>query len=200
MFEQLGNNNLEGPVTTDIAGKKEAHALRLDRNATEVIKKSRLHQKVATVILFESNGGTTRTEATLPEIRLAVAEPTLEIANVETVLDELSTSCYYLKVINNRYWFSLTPNLNKLLTDRRATIKSSSIEERIKQVIQDVFKVGPALDRIYFPEKSGQIPDRPALTLVIMAPDQVEKDPSTQKLLDEFVRDHGKSGRTFKSA
>jgi hypothetical protein len=23
MFEQLGNNNLEGPVTTDIAGKKE---------------------------------------------------------------------------------------------------------------------------------------------------------------------------------
>ena len=200
MFEQLGNNNLEGPVTTDIAGKKEAHALRLDRNANEVIKKSRLHQKVATVILFESNGGTTRTEATLPEIRLAVAEPTLEIANVETVLDELSTSCYYLKVINNRYWFSLSPNLNKLLTDRRATIKDSAIEERIKQVIQDVFKVGPSLDRIYFPEKSGQIPDRPALTLVIMAPDQFEKETATQKLLDQFVRDHGQSGRTFKSA
>ena len=64
MFEQLGNNDLEGPVTTDIAGKKEAHALRLDREADEAIKKSRLHQKVATVILFESNGGTTRAEAT----------------------------------------------------------------------------------------------------------------------------------------
>ena len=53
------------------------------------------------------------------------------------------TSCYYLKVINNRYWFSLTPNLNKLLTDRRATIKAAAIEERVKQVIQEVFKVGP---------------------------------------------------------
>jgi hypothetical protein len=200
MFEQLGNNNLEGPVTTDIAGKKDAHALRLDREADDAIKKSRLHQKVATVILFESNGGTTRAEATLPEIRLAVAEPGLEIAHVEIVLDGLATSCYYLKVLNNRYWFSLTPNLNKLLTDRRATIKDAAIGERIKQVIQDVFKLGPSLDRVYFPERSGQIPDRPALTLVIMAPDRVEQEAATRKLLDQLVRDHGQSGRTFKSA
>lgn len=27
LFEQLGNNDMEGPVTTDIAGRKEAHAL-----------------------------------------------------------------------------------------------------------------------------------------------------------------------------
>ena len=89
LFEQLGNNDLEGPVTTDIAGKKEAHALRLDREAEDAIKKARLHQKVATVILFESNGGTTKAEATVPEIRLAVAEPDLDIANVETALDAL---------------------------------------------------------------------------------------------------------------
>ena len=162
MFEQLGNNDLEGPVTTDIAGKKEAHALRLDREAANEIKKQRLHQKVATVILFESNGGTTRAEATLPEIRLAVAEPDLDIANVETVLDGLSGSCYYLKSVNNRYWFSLTPNLNKLLTDRRATIAKPAIDERVKQVVQEVFKAGPSLDRVYFPEQEwpGSRPPR----------------------------------------
>ena len=60
LFEQLGNNDLEGPVTTDIAGKKDAHALRLDREAEDAVKKARLHQKVATTILFESNGGTTQ--------------------------------------------------------------------------------------------------------------------------------------------
>ena len=38
LFEQLGNNDLEGPVTTDIAGKKEAHAVRLDREAEEAVK------------------------------------------------------------------------------------------------------------------------------------------------------------------
>jgi hypothetical protein len=200
LFEQLGNNDLEGPVTTDIAGKKEAHSLRLDREAEDAIKKARLHQKVATAILLESNGGQTRAEATLPEVRLAVAEPDLDIANVETALDSLSASCYYLTEIYNRYRFGLSPNLNKLLTDRRATIGKPAIEERVNQVIQEVFKTGPALARVYFPDKSGQVPDQPALTLVIMAPDQAYNAPATDRLLDQIVRDYGQSGRTFKSA
>ena len=112
----------------------------------------------------------------------------------------LTAGCYYLKTTNNRYWFSLTPNLNKLLTDRRATIKKQDVDERVKQVTQEVFKAGPALDRVYFPEKSGQVPDRAALTLVIMDPDQVHNDPTTNKLMDQIVRECSQSGRTFKIA
>ena len=37
-------------------------------------------------------------EATVPEIRLAVAEPDLDIGNVETVLEALTEACYYLAV------------------------------------------------------------------------------------------------------
>ena len=45
-------------------------------------------------------------------------------------------------------------------------------------MVQEVFKAGPpAWTRVYFPEKSGQVPDRPALTLVVMAPDQAHGDP-----------------------
>ena len=77
IFEQLGGAKLEGAVTTDICGKKDSHALRLDKEAVETIRKARLHQKVATTIFFESNGGQAKAEATLPEIRLAVAEPDL---------------------------------------------------------------------------------------------------------------------------
>jgi hypothetical protein len=77
-FEQLGGAKLEGAVTTDICGKKESHAVRLDKEAVNSIKKARLHQKVATSIFFESNGGQSKTEATLPEIRLAVAEPDID--------------------------------------------------------------------------------------------------------------------------
>lgn len=83
----LGGAKLEGAVTTDICGKKESHAVRLDKEAVDTIKKARLHQKVATSIFFESNGGQSKTEATLPEIRLAVAEPDIDIGNIETALD-----------------------------------------------------------------------------------------------------------------
>jgi hypothetical protein len=201
LFEQLGNNVLEGPVTTDIAGKKDAHAFRLDEKATDAVKKARLHQKVATTIFFESNGGQTRAEASVPEIRLAVAEPELDIANVEAALEALTESCYYLTADRNRYRFSLGPNLNKLLTDRRAGVAPRDIEERVKQVVHEAFKARPAgLELVPFPDKSGQVSDRPALTLVVMSPDQAHGDPATRKLLDQLVREHGQSGRTFKSA
>ena len=118
-------------MTTDIVGKDHAHALRLDAEATPEVKKARLHRKVATSILFESNGGQQRGEATLPEVRLAVAEPGLDIGNVEQCLEALAESCYFLAAEKNRYRFSFQPNLNKLLADRRASDqRRPSIEMR----------------------------------------------------------------------
>jgi len=75
VFEQIGESRLEAAVTTDIAGKDHAHALRVDAEATAEVKKARLHRKVATVVFFESNGGQQRGEATLPEVRLAPPSP-----------------------------------------------------------------------------------------------------------------------------
>jgi hypothetical protein len=103
-------------------GKDHAHALRLDAEAAPIVKKARLHRKVATAIFFESNGGQQRgKDATQPEIRLAVAEPGLDIGNVEQCLD-LVDACYYLTAEKNRYRFSLTENLNKRFADVRATV------------------------------------------------------------------------------
>lgn len=201
MFEQLGENKLEGAVTTDICGRKDAHALRLDAEAVETIKKARLHRKVASAIFFESNGGQARAEATVPEVRLAVAEPSLDVGNVETVLDALASSCYFLSVDRNRYRFSLTANLNKLLADKRASIQPPRIEERVRAEVQEVFKQGLPLERIYFPIKSSQIPNRAVLTLVVLPPEQGDTDEAkTLQLVDSMTRQCGASDRTFKSA
>jgi hypothetical protein len=201
LFEQLGESRLEGAVTTDIIGKSDSFAVRLDSEAVDVIKKARLHRKVATSIFFESNGGTLRAEATVPEVRLAVAEPDLDIGNVETVLETLSTSCYFLLVERNKYRFSLTPNLNKMLSDRRANIAPARIDERIRSEVQKAFGVGAAgVERIYFPERSNQLPDRAVLTLVVLAPENNLQDPRTLPLVEAMTREAGTSGRTFKSA
>ena len=63
VFEQLGTDQLSVPVTTDIAGKKDTHAKKLDKEASESIRKNRLHQKVATAIFMESNGGQSQNKA-----------------------------------------------------------------------------------------------------------------------------------------
>ena len=199
IFEQLGGAKLEGAVTTDICGKKDSHAVRLDKEAVETIKKARLHQKVATSVFFESNGGQSKTEATLPEIRLAVAEPEIEIGNVETVLETLSTTCYYLSADKNRYRFSLTANLNKILADRRASVQPKKIEDRLRAEVQKVFQAGTGAERIYFPDKSGQIADRPALSLVVVSPSQSIIDKATKDFIETSTKEHGSSSRTFKS-
>ncbi len=200
VFEQLGESKLEGAVTTDICGKADANATRLDKEAVDTIKKARLHRKVATAVFFESNGGQARAEATAPEIRMDVAEPGLDIGNVETVLEALASSCYFLSVEKNRYRFGLSPNLNKLLADRRSNIKAERIDGRVRAEVQKVFPARTGLERVFFPEKSSQILDRPILTLVVLPPEQSLAEKNTLELIDKMTRESGKSNRTFKSA
>ncbi|MCD6223882.1 MAG: DUF499 domain-containing protein, partial [Deltaproteobacteria bacterium] len=201
-FEQLGESRLEAAIITDMVGKK-AHAVRLDEEAVEIIKNSRLHRKVASAVFFESTGGQAREEATLPEIRLALGEPDLDIGNIETALESLSEACYYLTCEKSKYRFSLVPNLNKLLSDRRASIQAPAINEVVRSEIQKVFAAGPGVERVFFPEKSGQIPDRAAVTLIVLPPEQSLEEAvrnETLEKIDSFTKEHGASARTFKSA
>ncbi len=200
-FEQLGETKLEGAVTTDICGKRDSHATRLDAEAQETIKDARLHRKAITAIFFESNGGQAKTDATVPEIRFAVAEPGLDIGNVETVLEALTEGCYYLAVERNRYHFSLKENLNKRFADRRATIPPAQVEEHICEEIQNVFSAGSGLERVYFAEKTIQITDRPTVTLVVLSPDRsLQDEKATVPFIENMIREYGTSSRTFKSA
>jgi hypothetical protein len=203
VFEQLGSDKLEVPVTADIAGKKDSHSIRLDKEASEFIRKARLHQKVATTIFFESNGGQSqgKAEASAPEIKTAVGEPDLILAEVDNVLEGLVNTCFYLSWDRNKYRFSLSPNLNQMLVARRGAIKPASIDERIKKEIESLFKEGSKdIDRRYFPARSNDVPDRPELTLVVMGMDSPAGDPATAKLMETILRESGTSGRTFKSA
>ncbi len=203
VFEQLGENRLEAAVTTDISGRKEAHAIRLDSDAAADIKKARLHRKVATTIFFESNGGQAQGYTTEPEIRLAVAAPGLEIVNIETVLEALvppSGACYYLDTARRRYWFSVRPNLTKLLADRKASVQPQDIQELVDKEIQKVFTAGTGIERKYFPEKSSQIPDQAALTLIVSDPARAPDDPATLAWIEQMTRESGGAGRTHKSA
>jgi hypothetical protein len=205
VLEQLGEERLETAVLSDIAGE-EAHAVRLDAEAVESLRKARLHQKVAATVFFESSGGQLRNEATLPEIRLAVGEPGLDIGNIETALENLVHTCYYLRPRGTAYRISHRPKLNKILADRRATLSGpeaeEAIRERVHQVIRETFRPGPPLGRCYFPESPADIPDVPALTLVVMAPEHGWENSlreRTRRLIMDMIQNYRGRGRTYKS-
>ena len=174
--------------------------VRLDAEANPDVKKARLHRKVATVVFFESNGGQHRGEATLPEVRLAVGEPVIDIGHIEQCLESLAEVCYFLTAEKNRYRFSFQANLNKMLADRRASVPPTAIQDRVRADVQKVFGAGSGVERIYFPEKSNQIPDRATLTLCVLHPDHSASVPATRVLFTQLTAESGTSGRTFRSA
>jgi Protein of unknown function (DUF499) len=201
VFEQLGSRALETAVITDIAGRKDSHAVALDEESVEAIRDERLNQKVATVVFFESNGGTTRSEATVPEIRLAVGHPNLDLGNIETALDALVDKGYYLVVEKKNYKFSLKENLNKRFSDKKANVKPVQIDELVKQEIQRQFTARDGLERVFFPAKSIQVADRPMITFVIGDLDHTMEDQNaTIQYADAITKECGSKNRTFKSA
>jgi hypothetical protein len=70
--------------------------------AAPLLRKARLHQKVATSIFFESNGGQAKAEATLPEI---LAEPDLDVGNVGTPTTPSFQVQAFLVPPMPRHWF-----------------------------------------------------------------------------------------------
>jgi hypothetical protein len=204
ILEQLGSSELNATVTTDIAGRRDSHALRLDAEAAEAIRKAQLHRRAATIIFFESNGGQSqdRAVATLSEIKTALGGPDLNLAELDTVLEGLMSTCYYLNYDRNKYRFGLRPNLNQMLVTRRGSVTEQALEEQIRKVTADLFeKNGPkTVARRGFPVKSTDVPSRPQLTLVYLGLDRLIGDKGTRPFVEGIIREHGSSGREFKSA
>ncbi|MFO0915267.1 MAG: DUF499 domain-containing protein [Pirellulales bacterium] len=208
IFEQLGSSELEIPVTADITGKtSESHSMRLDKEASDAIKKAQLHRKVATTIFFESNGGQSqaRAEASLPEIKTNVCGPDVNTADVDTVLEGLAGTCFYLQWERNRYRFGLSPNLNQVLVSRRGSVQDKAMEERIRKRTEELFRRNSTdgckfLEREFFPKRSNDVKEVPRITLVAMSLEHPAEERATRELMESVVRDCGSSGRTFKSA
>ena len=199
IFDQLGApEGLETVVLNDICGA-ESLASRLDAEAEDEIKHNRLHQKAATAIFFESKGGVgERVDASEVEIRLDIGEPDFQPGDIENVLEALAAECYYISREDTQYRFSLSPNLNKLFADWSPAIDEEQIAELVKEEISRLFSDSAFV--LLFPEESADIPDRPLLTLVVLSPDYIKRDPHTVRLIETYTRDYGTADRHFKNA
>lgn len=200
VFEQLGENRLEAAVTTDIMGRKDSHALRLDEEASENVRKMNLHRRCSNIIFFESNGGQVSDKsATVPEIKLAVGDPSLDIGLIDSILQSLIDNCYYLAASGAKYRFSTQENLIKRFVDRKAGVEDADIRELVENEIRANYTSGNGISLVFFPSQHAQVPDRSALQFVILHPQNNLQDQSTLVLVQDMLRNYGTASRIYKS-
>jgi hypothetical protein len=99
--------------------------------------------------------------------------------------------------------FSLQANVNKVLSDVRAGLDELSVQSRMLDEVRAVFQPDGSIERRYFPERSGDLPNAAALAFVVLRPEQGlggEERERTTGLIKTLIADAGSSSRTFKSA
>ncbi len=161
VFEQLGEQRLEGAVTTDVTGRADAHAAASGQGGHRSGEErhgstGRWRRRSSSSRTAVSQGG----EATLPEVRLAVGEPGIDLSSVDAVprstLQTLATTCTARRAAIAS---SLKANLNKLLADRRANVPAARIDEQVRDCHQGrVRGRAPASSASTSPTRPGTSP------------------------------------------
>ena len=197
ILEQLGETRLGAAIEFDIAGEN-AHALALDKEMKNGLGKSWLHQRVATALFFESCGGmATDKAASLPDLRFALGGQETETPLIDTAVQALAARCYYLREIGAVGWrFGYTPNLRKIHTERKASLKQDDIDRQMQAVVQQIFREKAEITLTLFPKESATVADRPVLSLVVLAPDE-DFSPALMETLTAWTRDCGQSPRLY---
>ena len=103
-------------------------------------------------------------------IRLGVVEPNHGIPVYNDALSQMRGNLYYFYSDNDRYYFHVEENLNKVAANRADALTETDIHAEIVNQIETA--VGRRSDVIISPENAAQIPDSDKIKLVILPPDK----------------------------
>ena len=104
------------------------------------------------------------------QIRLGVVEPGHGTPIYNDALSQMRGNLYYFYSDNDRYYFHVEENLNKVAADRADALTETEIHAEIVNQIETA--VGRRSDVIICPENSEQIADSDKIKLVILPPDK----------------------------
>jgi hypothetical protein len=197
---QLGEPRLVGAIDADIAGG-QSHAKALDVQSGASGLLDRIHQRLATAILFESSGGMAQKTAHLPELRFAIGGPGLDTTSIDTATSALYDRCFFLRKVSlDGYWFGYAPTLKKVVNDRRASLDDTEVATAAKDAVRKEFERGANVPLIFFPEDSSAVPDSPKLTCIVLDPSDAWENGNTREMISGWTKERGASGRLYPAA
>ena len=166
---KLTERGMDSVVDGDILDKARKIEIELGREYAS----EELGQAIATcILLYNIHGATPDSRlqgVTEEEIRTAVLRPPLNPALVSEILPRLRERLWYLRWVDNRYRFTVRPNLNKVILDNEQELKDEDLDRGLQQYLQKVAGRGAGTFEVLIcPQEPELIPDRERPTLVLL--------------------------------
>ena len=125
-------------------------------------------------------------------VRLGAVQPGEQVAVFNDALSQLSDRLTYLYRQDRRYWYDTRPNLRRTVSERAQQLAEDEVEREIERRLREATRRG---DRGGFqgvhpcPAVSSDVPDEPAVRLVVLAPGAAHADGDTGSAALTTARD-----------
>ncbi len=176
------NSVIAADITDHNAGAK-----RVNQKLGQSYQGLRLGERAATTIFMYSFSGGSIKGSTLNEIKRsasALGNPASVIGDTVGLLEK---ELFYLQTVDNKYYFSNQPNLNRILITYMDNIRGSEVTEAEKELIKENIRLG-SLNAILWEKDPANIADDSSLKLIFLP----EKD---DDLINKIISNRGHTPR-----
>jgi hypothetical protein len=202
--EELRSELLE-LVDREFRSALEADIIGATANAPELDKQSPLMTQwqvaaglATTAFLFTCEAGNGSRGATPAELHLASARPEIDFGTIPGVVLQMKERFHFINTEGERFRFSTTPNLNRILLDAKNGVDDEHVRERLGAELRKLLSAAP-LSPYVWPESSGDIADSASNKLVVMPPERtlgMASRADTQAAVLDMLNKSGTSTRT----
>jgi hypothetical protein len=165
----------ESVIAEDITDQS-ARAKKVDLALGDSYRPYRFGTRCATAIFMYSFSAGPDRGAHVSELKLACAEPGVESSIIDTTLMHLEEKLFYLANSRNPYYFSSTPNLNRVLFAKLENIDPIKIKEKERSLLRQALGGSQYFDIYLFPSDTKDIPDTDKLKLIVLENKENAKD------------------------
>ncbi len=179
-------SEFNGVIDADITGSS-AGAKRVNQKLGQAYQGLSLGIRVATTIFMYSFSGGSVRGATLNEIKRSASVQGSPAPVIGDTVGLLEKELFYLQSVDNKYYFSNQPNLNRILLTFMENIRGREVKDAEKDLLEENIRLGK-FNSILWEKDSSRIPDDSNLKLIVLP----EKD---EKIIREIIENKGNTPR-----
>ena len=194
LVKHIGNE-FDSVIASDITSNNSGSKI-VDRELGKAYQGLKLSTRASTVIFLYSFSGGQDKGTYVGEIKRSATTLENPSSAVAEAVERLKKELFFLQSLNDKYFFSNKPNLNRILLTKMENVKEPQITE-LQHSLSEQQISGNKLKTILWPKESKDIAESEELKLIIF--NQSLKGNNLQEKMKDFLEKKGETPRVYRN-